>query len=128
MWEIIGLAIAGGIGAVGRYAISGWTHRLFGTRFAYGTLVVNVLGCFLLALLMEAALDANVVPRSLRIPLSVGLLGAFTTFSTFGYETIRYFEDGAAILALTNVAANIILCLAATWSGLITARSIWGGV
>ncbi len=128
MTELLSLAIAGAAGTVSRYVVSGWAYRLLGERFAFGTLAVNVVGCFLLALVMQVALVSDAVPRSLRLALTVGFLGAFTTFSTFGYETLRYLEDGAWLLATANVAANLIVGLSACWAGLLAANALTGGV
>jgi CrcB protein len=125
--EILTLAIAGAAGTVGRWALSGWTYRLLGARFPYGTLAVNVLGCLLVGVAMEVALVTDLVPHAWRAPITVGFLGAFTTFSTFGYETMRYAEDGAWSFAAANVAANLVLCLGATWLGFVAARAAFGG-
>lgn len=120
------LACAGALGSVARYAMSTWVHQVGGGRFAYGTLAVNVLGCLALAFVMQAILLAGALPSQLRVPVTVGFFGAFTTFSTFGYETVRYLEDGAWGLALANVLANVILCLAATVAGLGLGRAAFG--
>jgi CrcB protein len=125
--EILALAAAGAAGTLGRWALSGLVYRGLGTRFPWGTLVVNVAGCFLLGALMELALTSELVPRAWRVALSVGFLGAFTTFSTFGYETMRYVEDGAWAAALANVGASNALGLVATWAGFVAARAALGG-
>lgn len=127
MREIVALAIAGAAGTLGRWALSGWAYRLLGDRFPYGTLAVNVLGCLLLGVIMEVALLTDLLPYGWRIPLTVGLLGGFTTFSTFGYESVRYLEDGAWWPALANIGANIVLGLGATWLGFVAARAAFGG-
>jgi CrcB protein len=100
---------------------------VFGEGFAFGTLVVNVIGCFALALFMHAALATDAIPRTLRLAVAVGFLGAFTTFSTFGYETVRYLQDGDLRLAAANVAANVVVCLLATWAGFAAGRVLIGG-
>ena len=122
------LAVAGAAGTVSRYAVSGWSYRVLGDKLPYGTLVVNVVGCLLLAFVMQIALSADVIPRAWRMPITVGFFGAFTTFSTFGYETLRLMEDAAWTPALINVGANVILCLAAAWAGLALGRLALGGV
>jgi CrcB protein len=126
--ELVALALAGALGTLGRYTISGWAYRVLGDGFAVGTLTVNVIGCFLLAVLMHVGLATDLIPRTARFAATVGFLGAFTTFSTFGYETMRYLEDGAWLLAAANVGANLVLGLLATWAGLSTARAAFGGV
>ncbi len=127
MRELLFLAGAGAAGAVSRYALSGWTYHVFGERFPYGTLAVNVLGSFLIGLVMQAALSADLLSREARVAATVGFLGAFTTFSTFSYETMKAIEDGEWTKAGANVVLNVLLCLGATWLGLLTARQIWGG-
>ncbi len=127
MRELLFLAGAGAAGAVSRYALSGWTYRVFGERFPYGTLAVNVLGSFLIGLVMQAALSADLLSREARVAATVGFLGAFTTFSTFSYETMKAIEDGEWTKAGANVVLNVLLCLGAIWLGLLTARQIWGG-
>jgi CrcB protein len=127
MREILLLAIAGAIGTLSRYALSGWAYRLFGEGFAYGTLLVNVAGCLLLGFIMHLSLSTDIVSPEWRLAVTVGFLGAFTTFSTFGYETLRYVEDGSWRLALGNVGANLLLGLGATWIGFGASRALFGG-
>ncbi len=125
--ELIALALAGAMGTLSRYALSGWSYRLLGQRFAYGTLVVNVLGCLALGMVMHIGLNSEIIPRFWRAPIAIGFFGAFTTFSTFGYETMGYVEDGAWSLAFLNIAANLVLCLAAVAIGLAAGRALLGG-
>lgn len=122
MREIVALAVAGAAGTLGRWGLSSLSARLLGDRFPFGTLVVNVVGCLLLGLLMEAVLVTEIVPHPWRMPLTVGFLGAFTTFSAFGYETLRYLERGQWWPALANVGANVVLGLAVVWIGFMVGR------
>ena len=125
---IIGvIGLFGAFGAVSRYAVGVTVFRWLGEGFAYGTLVVNVLGCFLLALLAHLGTTTDLVSPELRLVLGVGFLGAFTTFSTFGYETLTYLEDGDWVLAAANVVANLVFGLVAVWAGLTLARYVYGG-
>ncbi len=116
------VGVAGAAGAVSRYAVGVLAQRALGNHFAYGTLLVNVLGCLLLGFVLELEQHTTLVPHPLRLLLAVGFLGAFTTFSTFGYETIRYLQAGAGHLAALNVAANLLLGMAAVWGGFLAAR------
>jgi CrcB protein len=125
--ELVVIALAGAFGSVSRYALSNWTQRLTGGDFPYGTLAVNVVGCFLFGLLMEVALVSELLPKTLTIALSVGFLGAFTTFSTFGYDTLRRLEGGDWVPALGNVGLSVVLGLAATWIGFAAARAAFAG-
>jgi CrcB protein len=117
------ICLAGALGSGARYALSEAARRTMGGPFAWGTLTVNVLGCLLAGLLMQLILTSDVVPQPLRLPLSVGFLGAFTTFSTFAHETFRYLEAGDWRLALTYVGAQLILGLAGVAAGVALGRS-----
>ena len=119
------VGIAGAVGAVSRYGVGLLAERSLGSHFAFGTLLVNVLGCLALGFLLEMDRGTAVVTHPVRLLLAVGFLGAFTTFSTFGYETLRYVQDGASHLALLNVSANLVLGLGAIWVGFSAARLIW---
>ena len=126
MKNLIYIAAGGALGAVGRFATAGLAHRLLGTGFPYGTLAVNVVGCLAIGFLMDVALLTDLVPRTIRVAATIGFLGAFTTFSTFSYETLGYIEDGAFVPAALNIAANVVLCMAAVWAGTVMARSLFG--
>ena len=121
------IAIAGALGALSRWSISLAGYRLFGTGYAWGTLIANVLGCFLLGFLMHLCLASDKISDTMRMAITVGFLGALTTFSTFSYETIGYLEDGSWTLAIGNIAANLLIGLGATLGGLILARTLFGG-
>ncbi|HES58447.1 MAG TPA: fluoride efflux transporter CrcB [Firmicutes bacterium] len=127
MTNILAIAAAGALGTLARYGLSGLAHQWLGARFAWGTLAVNLLGCLVLGVLMQLALTTDAVPQPWRLPLAIGFCGAFTTFSTFGYETLRFVEDGAWGLAVGNVAANVVGGLALTWLGFVAARAMTGG-
>lgn len=114
----------GALGCVARYLISGWVYDLAGRSFPYGTLVVNVLGAFIIGLLMEFGLRSTLLPVTLRTGLGIGFLGGLTTFSTFSYETLRLVEEGEFFIASTNVLLSVFLCLVCTWLGLMTARAL----
>ncbi len=120
------ICAAGALGSGARYLVASTAQRALGGPFAWGTLAVNALGCLLAGLLMELILHSDAVPTDLRLPLSVGFLGAFTTFSTFGHETFRYLEAGDWRLALANVAAQLLLGLAAVAGGVALGRSLLG--
>ncbi|MBL7214358.1 MAG: fluoride efflux transporter CrcB [Phycisphaerae bacterium] len=121
------IAAAGALGALSRWGISLAGYRLFGTGFAWGTLIANVLGCFLLGFLMHLCLVSDKISDTLRMAITVGFWGALTTFSTFSYETVNYIEDGSWTLAMANIAANLLIGLAATLAGLALARTLFGG-
>ncbi|MGA9120889.1 MAG: fluoride efflux transporter CrcB [Bacteroidota bacterium] len=114
----------GGIGACARYLMQGLVYRWTGTGFPYGTLAVNVLGSLIIGLLMASMEERFLVNPSVRLFLTVGILGGFTTFSSFSYETIALFLEGSIAAALANAGLNLMLCLAATWIGIALGRLI----
>jgi CrcB protein len=120
------LAIAGGgaVGAVLRYWVSSGTHALLGRGFPYGTLVVNVLGSFAIGFLFVLFLERMTLSGEWRAGILVGMLGAFTTFSTFSIETLNLLEEGAHLKASLNVALSVALCLAGAWFGLLLGRTL----
>ena len=114
------VALGGAFGALARWAVSGWMARAtHAAAFPWGTLVINATGAFALGLLMSAGATGPflVAPR-VRVFVGVGFLGAYTTFSTFTYETIEALRAGDAAVAFGNVAASIAAGLAACWLGL----------
>jgi CrcB protein len=101
--------LAGGLaGTAARYLISGWTYRLFGSGFPYGTLIVNLAGCFLIGFLAAAAEEKFLLGPNARVLLMAGFCGAFTTFSTFMLETANLMKDGEMGRAFLNVALSVI--------------------
>lgn len=116
------IGIFGAFGAMARYAIDGFVdHRNTG-QFPWGIFAVNIIGCFLIGLLMAWATERWAPHTGWRLALGVGFLGAFTTFSAFSYDTIRLLEDGAVGLAITYVAATVAVGLGAAWAGLALMR------
>ncbi len=118
MWKDIAfVALGGSMGAVSRYLVSGWGNRLAPDSIPYGTMMVNVLGCFLLGLLMGGTLFDSWLLRHHKLALGAGFLGSFTTFSTFGVETIRLAQNDQLALAGFYVGIKIVLGLAAAGLG-----------
>ncbi len=123
MWQRIFLiAIAGVAGTLARYWFSGFIYQILGTRFAYGTLAVNVLGCLLFGLVWALAEDRMAISALARTVILVGFMGAFTTFSTFAFETMNYARDSQFALAFLNITANCILGFGAILAGMWIAR------
>lgn len=114
--------IGGGIGAVARYWLQGLVYRYVSAAFPYGTVAVNFLGCLLIGFLMTGMEDRFVMNPSLRIFLTIGILGGFTTFSSFSYETIALLRDGEIFLGIANVVTSVVICLAATYLGTIMGK------
>ncbi len=127
MREIMWIAVAGAGGAVARYAVSGWAQNLFGVKFPWGTFIVNIVGCIAIGLLMHVSINSTLIPNTARLAVGVGFLGAFTTYSTFGYETVRYLEDGAWMQAGLSVGANLVFGVVAVMLGFWFGRLLLGG-
>ena len=115
------ICLGGALGTGERYLTALWAASAFGPSFPAGTLIVNVLGSFLLGFLMGLSplFSANV-----RLMLTTGVMGGFTTYSTFNYETTNYFRQGAWLMGATNIAATLTGCLAAGLAGLALARLV----
>ncbi len=129
MLKLLALALAGALGTLARYYVTGLVQRHGKETFPLGTLVVNVLGCFLIGLVMHLVREHDRFTPETRVVLVVGLLGGFTTFSAFGYETLELFRGGAVRLAALNAGGNLLLGTAAVWLGAVAGRLLtaWGG-
>ena len=121
------LVCAGGAaGTAARYATALWAGAAFGPSFPVGTLIVNVVGSFLIAFIMQIGAATEWMSADVRIMLTTGVMGGFTTYSTFNYETTSYFREGAWLIGFANIAATLLGCLAAGMAGLALARMIVG--
>jgi len=118
----IALFCAGG--GLTRYYLSGWVYNLLGRAFPYGTFAVNIIGAYMIGLIMELGLRSTLIPDTLRLGLTVGFLGGLTTFSTFSYETFSLLEEGQFMVAFVNVLASVAVCLLFTWLGIVTVRTL----
>ncbi|NQT72581.1 MAG: fluoride efflux transporter CrcB [Chloroflexi bacterium] len=115
------IALGGAIGALLRYAISGLPHRYFESVFPWGTLTVNLLGSFAIGFLW-GAFERTTVSPNLKTFLFIGILGAFTTFSTYSIESINLLRDGEIKLALTNILISNVACIVLCFVGFISSR------
>jgi len=121
---LVGVAIGGAIGSVLRYLIQTHSLQWFGNSFPYGTLLVNVVGSLLIGFLSFILLERITVSEEVRFAILVGVLGGFTTFSTFSFETLNLIQQGNFISAMGNVLVSVSLCLFACFLGLSLARAI----
>ena len=117
MLKTLWVGAGGFFGASARYLLAGFVQRIAGDRFPAGTLTVNVLGCFAIGVLMALVEDRQLLTPEARLFLMVGVLGGFTTFSTFGYESLELARGRDFILMAANVGSNVVLGLAAVWIG-----------
>jgi fluoride exporter len=115
------VCLAGAAGTAARYLLTLWTGRYFGSAFPYGTLIVNLAGCFAITALAHAGASLVWSP-TLRTVLAVGFLGGLTTYSTFNYESTRLVQEGAFGTAAANVGLTVIGGFFAGWFGLLCAR------
>lgn len=122
--KVLYIAIFGGCGCVMRYLFSGWTYALVGRGLPWGTLAVNVLGSFLLGLLLDLNLRSALLSPDVRVGLTVGFMGGFTTFSTFSFETVRLLEEGSWWQAGGNVVLNVVVCICFSALGIALARQL----
>ena len=122
--EVFSVALGGAIGTLARFGVGWCSNRLLGESFPFGTLAVNVLGCFLMGLAGYFTFKTHAAPQFVVLALTVGFLGGFTTFSAFGNETFRHFEAGRPTVALVNIAANVLIGLLSVWGGNLVARAM----
>ena len=122
--NLLAVAIGGAIGACTRYLVSAWAAGRFGAEFPMGTLIVNIVGCFIIGVFMTLTTERLMVSPYWRLVFAVGFLGGLTTFSSFGYETLRLVEEADLLQAFWNIALNLGVGLGATWLGIVGARLI----
>jgi CrcB protein len=124
MNSLIYIACGGAVGAVLRYGASLGVYSVMGRGFPYGTLFVNVSGSLLMGFLSVILLDRFNIGPEWRAAILVGLLGSFTTFSTFSIETLNLLEQGDITRAILNMALSVAVCLLAVWFGVILGRQL----
>jgi fluoride exporter len=124
MRTAVAIGAAGAAGALARWGLGSWFGQRFPT-FPWATLVINVSGSFVLGLLFVVLVERGIGSSTTRLALMTGLLGAYTTFSTFSLETFRLFEIGSTRAALSNVALSVVLGLMGAWAGIVAGRAIW---
>ena len=126
IYSIIFVALGGALGSVFRFLLSTWTQAISKSIDSpYGTLTVNLIGCFVIGFLSQLAEERGAFTPESRAFMFVGILGGFTTFSSFGNETINLLRDGETFNALANVSANVIFGLILVWLGRTVAYWIW---
>lgn len=124
MVNMLFIGIGGFLGAITRYSIALWIGQKWGRSFPFGTLVVNITGCLLIGFLMPLLTERFLVNPQLRLLLTVGFLGAYTTFSTFAYETGTLLQDGEWLFALLNVMLSVLVGFIALKLGEMAAKTL----
>lgn len=122
MIQLLAIAAGGSVGAVLRFWVSNAVYAWLGRSFPYGTLAVNVVGSLLMGLLFVLFLERIALGTEWRTGILVGVLGAFTTFSTFSMETLMLFEEGKMGVAMVNILISVSACIAAAWLGMAIGR------
>ncbi len=122
MLRFLILGLSGALGTICRYWLSGWVHQLFGTDLPYGTFLVNVTGCLLIGFLGTLANEKLVLSSETRLALFIGFLGAFTTFSSFSFETWNLFKEGQILEAGMTAISTLVVCFLVLILGVFLAR------
>jgi CrcB protein len=125
MERFLWICLAGAAGTGARYLIALWAAQRFGSSFPFGTLIVNLAGCFGIAAVMQAASTLSWSP-TMRAAITIGFIGGLTTYSSFNYETTRLMEEGANGAAVFNATATLVGAFAAGWLGMVCARQLIG--
>lgn len=124
-WQLAATCLGGAVGTGARALLAAWALRTLGAGFPYGTLAVNAIGSFLIGLIMHLSLTQG-GSATWRMVLTTGVMGGFTTYSTFNYETLSYLRSGAVFTGLLNIAATVLLCLLLGLAGIVSGRLLLG--
>lgn len=122
MERLLLIGLGGALGTLARHGVTLWCAQLFGTAFPYGTLAINFIGSFLLGVVMQLSLSSDVLSPTLRLALGTGVLGGFTTYSTFSYDTFKLLQGGAWLAGIANAALTLMGCLLATLLGVLVVQ------
>jgi CrcB protein len=126
MLRLLAICLGGAVGTAGRYLLATWLPTVAGTAFPWATLAVNVIGSFLLGAIMQAGTTTALLSPTVRLALTTGVMGGFTTYSTFNYETLNLFSEGAWSAGFLNIGITVLACLAAGIGGVALARFLFG--
>lgn len=126
MAQVLLIGLAGALGTLCRYFVGVWAGRVLGPGFPYGTLIVNVVGCFLIALVYQLATSTTMIAATTRVTLTTGFIGGLTTYSSFNYETSSLLRERAWASGLLNLGVTLVCCFIAGMLGLAFARRITG--
>ncbi len=124
MERVLLVGVAGLVGTLARFGLSGWADQKWGSTFPVGTLLVNLTGCLVAGFLFNTLQDKYLVDPVVRTSVLVGLLGGFTTFSSFGLQTFTLFRDGKVFLGVTDIVLSNVAGLACVWAGYSLSRAL----
>ena len=122
--RVLFVFLGSGFGGSLRYLLGGWIQNALGSRFAYGTITINTSGSFLIAVIMTISVNSDLIGPDLRLALTTGIMGGYTTYSTFNYETIAFFQQGAVLVGVANVLVTVVACLMAGGLGVVLGRAL----
>lgn len=124
MSKYLWVGLGGFAGSIARYALGVWVYDRMGPRFPYGTFAINISGCFLIGAIMTV-LDARLgLSPAWRLAIPIGFIGAYTTFSTFEFETYRYAQAGQASIGILNIVLSVVVGYLAVWLGVLVGRTL----
>ena len=126
MTKVLLIGLAGALGTLTRYGVGVWAGKTLGTGFPYSTLIVNIAGCFLIALVSQIAISTTLISPTLRLTLTTGFMGGLTTYSSFNYETTALLRERAWAVGILNIGLTLVVCFVAGMLGLMTARRLVG--
>jgi CrcB protein len=124
MKEFIAVFVGSGLGGLLRFFISKWIDSWHYNNFPWGTFVVNIIACFILGFIIGLSDHKQILTNTVRLFITVGFCGGFSTFSTFSNETLSMFQQGNYLTAFINILGSVLLCLTATFGGLLIAEKI----
>jgi CrcB protein len=126
MARVLLIGLAGALGTLARYFVGLWAGKALGTSLPYGTWIVNIAGCFLIALIAEVAIATTLISPTLRLTLTTGFMGGLTTYSSFNLETTQLLRERAWLAGCANVGVTLVACFLAGLLGLVVARRFVG--
>lgn len=124
MVKYLMVGIGGFIGAIARFVVGSYIGNRLGSRFPYGTFVINISGSFLVGVILAMLAERTTASSNWRYLVPIGFIGAYTTFSTFEYETLRIAQDGQITFAFLNVILSVVVGFVAVWAGVVAGRSL----
>jgi CrcB protein len=124
MTKYLMVAIGGGLGSVLRFWVGGYVSNRMGTRFPYGTFIINCTASFLIGFVITLLAEKADWNANWRYLIPIGFIGGYSTFSTFEYETFRVFQEGELLLAGLNVVLSVVVGFVSVWLGVVTGRTV----
>lgn len=125
MEKYLFIGLGGFLGSIARFGLASLVQTKTESLFPYGTMLVNIIGCFLIGALMTVSQERFIISQNVRLFLMIGILGGFTTFSSFSYDTFAMIKSGNLFAAGVNAGASLFGCLIATWAGFYAGENFW---